>query len=211
MFVSESSRAMSDQPRHEDAATRLARTRPTIEPLASRLERSARVHHNAKLTEGMLDELVARSDEWTVWPDVWVKGMLVPFLAVGPPGVFLIWAVDVRWTYGQAAMVMPARRQVQLELGEQWPGQAEAIFHAPLIDGVRERVVAVDEATGEPFDLVLVAGRIDEVLQQWEPAGGVWLDGDWLAWLRQAGAPRWWRSEEEADPRLRGRSSPDPE
>lgn len=202
---------MSGQSEHDEAAARLARARPAVEPLASRLERAARVRHNADVTRAMLADLVARDDRWTVCHDVWVKGMLVPFTVAGPPGVFLIWSVDVRWTYRQAAMVMAARRQIQSELGDQWPGQVEAVFHAPLVGDVCERVVAVDEVTEEPFDLVLIAGGIDGFLESWEPAGGVRLEDEWLAWLRQASAPRWWRSEVEADPRAERGSASRPE
>jgi hypothetical protein len=188
---------MGDQ-RNTTRAILDAPVRPRLEPLASRLERAERGRLCADMTHGMLAELVERDPCWRVWQEVWAAGMLIPFVAVGPPGVFLIWSFDVRWTPRQAAMVMPARRRIQEELGAAWAGQVEVVFHAPRVDDYCDRAVLVDDDRDEPLDLVLVGGRLDQVLECWEPVGGVYLDETWLSWLGQAGTSRWWRSEDEA-------------
>jgi hypothetical protein len=189
---------MGDQRNTTTRANLDAPVRPRLEPFASRLERAERGRLCADLTHEMLAALVERDPRWQVWQEVWAAGMLIPFLAVGPPGVFLIWSFDVRWTPRQAAMVMPARRRIQEELGAAWPGQVEVVFHAPRVGAYCDRAVLVEAGRGEPLDLVLVGGRVDDVLEGWKPVGGICLDDPWLEWLAQAGAPRWWRSEDEA-------------
>ncbi|MGI8944765.1 MAG: hypothetical protein ACR2GL_00815 [Thermoleophilaceae bacterium] len=168
---------------------------PEIEPLASRLERAARVHDCKQQTWEMLSALNVRG-ECSVCPDVWVKGTCIPFLAYGWKGVFLIWSIDCRWTARQAAMVMPAREQIQRELGPTWPGQVEAIFHSPRETTGHGRQLLVDAESERPVDIVIVGGRLDQVLACWEPAGQVGIDPDWGRALDRACRPRWWRSAE---------------
>jgi hypothetical protein len=166
---------------------------PEIEPLASRLERAARVSECRQQTWEMLQTLNSRG-ECSVCPDVWVKGICVPFLLYGWRGVFLVWPIDYRWTVRQAAMVMPARDEVQRELGPNWPGQVEVIFHSPREATSHERQLLVDEESDRPIDVVIVRGRIDEVLEAWEPVGEVGIDPEWGRALDEASRPRWWRS-----------------
>jgi hypothetical protein len=170
-------------------------TTPSVEPLSSRLERAGRVNHCKEMTYEMLTQLHAKG-ACAVYPDIRVKGITVDFLALTWKGVFLIWSVDHRWTMRQAAMVMPVRAQIQCELGEDWPGQAEAIFHSPRERTGWDRRVMVDDASGQPIDIVIAGGRIDRLLEDWQPIGEVGIDPEWLRWISQAAEPRWWRSEE---------------
>lgn len=170
--------------------------RPALEPLATRLERSVRTQHVREMTYAMFADFAAGGWPILVTCGVWVNGVHVDFVVVTWKGVFLVWAVDHRWTYKQAAMVMPARVQVQMELGNGWPGQVEVIFHSPREQTGWERRMAVHPETGQAVDIVIAGGRIDEVLVQWEPAGGVGIDPEWLSWLSGASRPRWWRSAE---------------
>jgi hypothetical protein len=168
---------------------------PAVEPLASRLERARRVEVCRRQTEEMLVNLVDRGG-WGAVSNVWVKGVCVPFVVFGWRGVFLVWAVDERWTPRQAALVMRAREQIQRELGDAFTGQVEAVFHSPREGTGWHRWVLTDEESGQPFDIVAMGGRIDELLTDWTPAGGVGIDPEWVSWLDQASLPRWWRSGE---------------
>ena len=168
---------------------------PEVEPLATRLEHAARVRECRQRTWEMLEALNARG-ECSVRPEVWVRGICVPFLTYGWRGVFLIWSIDYRWTVRQAAMVMPAREQIQCELGPRWPGQVEAVFHSPREATGWSRQLLVDEESGQPVDIVIVGGRIDEVLESWEPPMQVGIDPEWGRVLDEASRPRWWRSAE---------------
>jgi hypothetical protein len=168
-------------------------TRPRLEPLASRLERAGRVGSCKQQTLELLADLNA-SWPCAVFPGVWVSGICVDFLTVTWKGVFLIWSIDYRWTVGQAAMVMPARAEVQRELGEDWPGQVEAVFHSPREGTGWTRHLLVDDESSEPVDIVIMGGRIDELLVDWKPVGEIGLDPEWIRWLCGAARPRWWRS-----------------
>lgn len=169
-------------------------TRPPVEPLASRLERGYRVNRCRELTFEMLVRLNG------AWPsmvvgDAWVRGVQIDFLTFTWKGVFLIWSIDYRWTIRQAAMVMPARDQIQREMGAEWPGQVEAVFHSPREPTGWFRHVAVDDDSEEPVNLIVMGGDLDELLIHWQPIGGVGLDPDWIRWLRGASEPRWWLSD----------------
>ncbi len=167
-----------------------------LERLASRLERAKRVLQCRDLTQGMLSNLVnVAPGRVFVAYGVWVKDVNVDFLVFTWKGAFLVWSIDYRWTYRQAALMMGARTQIQEEL-EGWPGQVEAIFHSPREGTGASRHVGLDEKTGDPLDIVIAGGRLDEVLMDWQPAGGVGLDPEWLSWLAAASQPRWWRSAE---------------
>ena len=168
---------------------------PEIEPLASRLERATRVNECKHQTWEMLEALTTRGG-WAVSPDVWVKGVCVPFLVYGWKGVFLVWSIDYRWTVRQAAMVMPARAQIQRELGSSWPGQVEVVFHSPREETGHDRQLLVDEHSEQTVEIVVVGGRIDQVLCDWEPVGQVGIDPEWGRALDKARRPRWWRSAE---------------
>ena len=168
---------------------------PGVEPLASRLERARRVETCRRQTEEMLVTLTERGG-WGAVPNVWVKGICVSFLAFGWRGVFLVWSIDERWTPRQAVMVMPAREQIQRELGDAFPGQVEVVFHSPREGTGSHRWVLVDDESGQPYDVIAMGGRIDEVLAEWMPAGGVGIDPEWVRWLDHASLPRWWQSSE---------------
>jgi hypothetical protein len=170
---------------------------PAVEPLASRLERAGRVNRCKAMTCEMLKDLHTR------WPcvvhdDVRVQGISIDFLTITWKGIFLIWSIDQRWTVKQAAMVMPVRGQIQRELGERWPGHVEAVFHSPREGTGWDRRVLVDEENNEPVEIVIAGGRIDQLLEDWQPLGQVGIDPEWLRWVSQASEPRWWRSDEGA-------------
>ena len=168
---------------------------PRIEPLASRLERAQRVEAARDETQVMMRSLHAADTRWQVLENVWVKGMCIPFFAFGTEwGFFLVWSMDGRWTPRQAAMVTPARKAIQAELGEEFPGEVEVIFHLPMAKTEWHRHVLIDEHGGTPIDLIVVGGRIDRVLRGWRPAGDIGLDPSWIDRLCSAGQPRWWLS-----------------
>jgi hypothetical protein len=166
-----------------------------LEPLAGRLERAGRRAACREMTGEMLARWHDEGAPCAIWDGVWVTGVFVDFIAATWKGVFLIWSIDERWTTRQAAMIMPARATIQAEMSG-WPGQVEAIFHSPRESTGCHRHVLVDEQSGEPVDIVLMGGCIDELLTHWKPAGGVGLDPEWLRWLSAASGPRWWRSAE---------------
>ena len=170
-------------------------TTPAVEPLASRLERASRVNSCKEATFEMLADLHAHG-VCTIYPDVRVKGVSIDFLTLTWKGVFLIWSVDHRWTTRQAAMVMPVRAEIQRELGEDWPGHVEAIFHSPREHTEWDRRVMVDDESGRPVDIVIMGGRIDRLLRDWHPVGEVGIEPEWLRWISREAEPRWWRSEE---------------
>ena len=181
--------------RHVGDGLRSGFATPEVEPLASRLERASRVNRCKQKTFEMLADLHA-DGACTIYPDVRVEGISVDFLTLTWKGVFLIWSVDQRWTTRQAAMVMPVRDQIQRELGEAWPGQVEAVFHSPREGTGWDRRVMVDGKSDQPVDIVIMGGRIDRLLREWQPISQVGVDPDWLGWISQAAQPRWWRSDE---------------
>lgn len=166
-----------------------------VEPLASRLERSRRVSDSRAMTWTMLTHWRDEGAAIVIYDRVWVNGVCVDFLVLTWKGVFLIWAVDYRWTPYQAALVQPARARIQEELAG-WPGEVEAVFHSPREETGGDRRVLIDPDSGEPFEIVICGGRIDEVLLHWQPVGGVGLDPEWINWLIGASEPRWWRADE---------------
>lgn len=170
--------------------------RPALEPLATRLERGSRVDICREMTYEMLTAFTAAGWPSLVFCGVWVKGIHIDFVVLTWKGVFLVWSIDHRWTYKQAAMVMPARIQIQRDVGDGWSGQVEAIFHSPREQTGWTRRMAVDQDTGQAVEIVIAGGRIDEVLVQWQPAGGMGIDPEWLRWLTGATEPRWERSAE---------------
>jgi hypothetical protein len=169
---------------------------PDVEPLASRLERAQRVETCRGMTASMMDELQQSGGTFAIAENVWVKGICVPFFVVGWKGLFLVWPIDERWTARQAVMVMPARERIQRELGDAFPSDVEAVFHSPREGTGWHRWVMVDEESGQPFDVVTMGGRIDQLLADWQPVGGVGVDPEWVRGLCQASRPRWWRSGE---------------
>ena len=126
---------------------------------------------------------------------VWTKGICIDFLVFTWKGVFCVWSVDHRWTVNQAAIVQPARTQIQAELAG-WGGRVEAVFHSPRQMTSWNRQVMIHPVTDEPVEIVVMHGRIDELLYHWEPFQGHGLDPEWITWLCRAAAPRWWRSAE---------------
>lgn len=166
-----------------------------LEPLASRMERAVRVSDCRKMTDEMLTSWQNEGAAITLCAGVWVSGVCVDFLVLTWKGVFCVWAVDCRWTPYQAALVQPARARIQAELAG-WPGKVEAVFHSPRETTGWERKVLVDPEAGEPFEIVVMTGRIDQTLFHWQPVGGVGLDPEWINWLIGASEPRWWRADE---------------
>ena len=169
-----------------------------VEPLASRLERATRVSDCHTMTNQMLNEW-ADDVMLGFYDRVWTKGVCIDFLVLTWKGVFCVWSIDHRWTLGQVALVEPARAQIQAELPG-FAGKVEAIFHSPRERTGWRRHVMIDPATNEPVEIVIVHGDLAYVLHHWQPVSGVGLDPEWLVWLGDAAAPRWWRSDEGRAP-----------
>ncbi|MDQ6856461.1 MAG: hypothetical protein M3Z57_05250 [Candidatus Dormibacteraeota bacterium] len=212
-------------------------SRPELEPLATRLARTNELETCRSMTSEMLEKFRA---EWPclVTPnvrmgksfpapeqsgcDVESLTIAVDFLVVTWHGVFLIWSWPDRFMADAYPEALRARAQLQEDLGEEWPGTVEAVFHFPREQTGWGRNVGVDEETDEPFAIVFVSGRIDALLAQWEGTGKaagegmhasgdaqhradeivrgvrrpsaevVGIDPQWLRWLSQASQPRWW-------------------
>ncbi len=210
---------MSDKPYTEEDAeaerTHLLRldgdrvtrwTRPDLEPLATRLSRTAEVDACRNMTFAMLEELhslgpchVATdvrmgqscpepSGGYSMEP----LDIAIDFVVLSWKGVFLIWSWPDRYMRDAIPAATRARAEFQQDLGKQWPGRVEAVFHFPREQTGWGHSIGVHEKTDEPFDLVFVGGRIDEVLVDWEPHAGAGIDPQWLRWLSQASEPRWW-------------------
>jgi hypothetical protein len=62
----------------------------------------------------------------------------------------------------------------------------EAVFHSPRQGTGSHCWVPVDEESGQPFDIIALGGRIDDVLAEWKPAGGVAIEAEWVRWLDHA-------------------------
>jgi hypothetical protein len=181
-------------------------TRPNLEPLTTRLSLTAEIDACRHMTFQMLEELhasqpchiaanvrVGRSVSTPEGYGVKSLPIAADFLVVSWTGAFLVWSWPDRYCADTIPTATRARAQIQKDLGEEWPGRVEAVFHFP-----REhptgwvRNVGVDEGSDDPFDIVMAAGRLDEVLTQWEPHAGAGIDPEWLRWLSQASEPRWW-------------------
>ncbi len=166
-----------------------------VEPLASRIERAVRVSDCRLMTEQMLAEWADEGAPVAYYDGVWTKEVRIDFLVLTWKGAFCVWSIDHRWTVFQAALVERARAQIQAELAG-WPGQVEAVFHSPREPTGWNRHLMLHPDTDEPVEVVTMGGSIAQLLHDWQPAGGVGLDPEWIVWLDEASAPRWWRSNE---------------
>lgn len=181
---------------------------PKLEPLATRLADTNELEACRAMTLEMLADLHAANYPVIVTPNVqmgesfegteapWVvarlEAIMVDFLVVSWNGVFLIWSWPDQSVSAAVSAAVRARAQIQEEIGEEWPGTVEAVFHFPREETRWGRQLGVDEETGEPWEIVAVGGRIDKILIQWEPHDRVGIDPLWLRWLSQASEPRWW-------------------
>jgi hypothetical protein len=166
-----------------------------LEQLASRMERAYRVSECRQMTYKMLSDWQDEGAAITFLDGVWTNGICIDFLVFTWKGVFCVWSVDHRWTVNQAAIVQPARAQIQAEMPG-WRGRVEAVFHSPREMTHWQRQVMVHPVRNEPVEIVIMYGRIDEILLHWEPFQGQGLDPEWINWLVGAAQPRWWRSAE---------------
>jgi hypothetical protein len=166
-----------------------------LERLASRVERADRVSECRRMTAQMLLDWRGQGAPVAFYDGVWTKGICIDFLVFTWKGVFCVWSVDHRWTVNQAAMVQPARVQIQAEMPG-WEGKVEAVFHSPRQDTGWDRHVMVHPVTDDPVEIVVIRGQIDEILFHWEPFDGIGLDPEWMHWMATAAEPRWWRSAE---------------
>ena len=166
-----------------------------VEPLASRIERGQRVSDCRQMTGQMLADWHDNGAPIAFYDGVWTKGICIDFLVFTWKGVFCVWSVDHRWTVNQAAIVQPARVQLQAEMPG-WGGKVEAVFHSPRQETGWHRHMMVHPVSNEPVEIVVMRGRIDEILLHWKPFQGIALDPEWITWLCRAATPRWWRSAE---------------
>jgi hypothetical protein len=147
------------------------------------------------MTDKMLSDWQEEGAPITFLNGVWTKGICIDFLVFTWKGVFCVWSVDHRWTVNQAAMVQPARAEIQAEMSG-WRGRVEAVFHSPREMTSWHRDILVHPVSKEPVEIVIMRGRIDEILLHWEPLQGHGLDPEWINWLVGASEPRWWKSAE---------------
>jgi hypothetical protein len=166
-----------------------------LERLADRVERGIRISECRRMTAQMLSDWFNAGAPIMFFDGVWTKGICIDFLVFTWKGAFCVWSVDHRWTVNQAAIVQPARVQIQAEMPG-WGGKVEAVFHSPRQETGWDRHVMVHPLTDEPVEIVVMRGRIDEILFHWEPFDGIGLDPEWLDWMARAVEPRWWRSAE---------------
>lgn len=159
---------------------------PAVEPLASILEYAARLTPRHIWMLQQLARLHDRPEPWIVGGPSRVEDMEFGAIAVGPPGVFLIWPIATRVEPGLWERMRACREHVQCCLGEHGHVSVEVVVFCPIHErGHMQRWMSTN------FDMLTADGDdLDRLLAEWEPVSGVYLSKQWLLELARASQPR---------------------
>jgi hypothetical protein len=174
---------MSQQPNQEFVTTQGA---PAIEPLASILEYADRLGSRHLWTLRQLEKLREHPEHWIVAGPTRIESWHVGAVAIGPPGLFLIWPVTTGVEPGLWATLQECREHVQRCLSEQSQVAVEVVIFSPSHDrGHMQRWMNTE------FDVLTADGHdLDRLLAEWEPVSGRSLSEHWLSKLEAAAEPR---------------------
>ena len=170
-----------------------------LEPLASMLEYVQRLTKAEEMLRAQLSELDQR--EFIVVGPGRIRDWHVDAIVIGPPGIFLIWAV---WTEAERGLWPTAelcRHYLREDLGIGFDGSVEVVFSSPSRrTGEVHRAVVGPWESVPGFNVLFIQGNVAEVIAGWKPEGGLkCVSRAWIAALRTRAAPRW--GLEGPDPR----------
>ena len=160
---------------------------PAIEPLASILEYGARLTTRHIWMLQQLARLYERREPWIVAGAPRAEGLQFGAIAVGPPGIFLIWPIATRVEPALWKPMRECREHIQRCVGEQSQASVEIVVFTPIHQrGHMQRWMSAQ------FNSVLTAdgNDLDRLLVEWEPVSGVYLSERWLSDLAHAARPR---------------------
>ena len=164
-----------------------------LEPLASMLEYVQRLTKAEETLRAQLSELDQR--EFIVVGPGRIRDWHVDAIVIGPPGIFLIWAI---WAKVESALQPNAevcRQYFCQDLGAGFLGSVEIVFFNPSPGpGTFQRVVAGPWESLPGLNMLFTQGNVAEVIAGWEPEGGLRrVSRAWIAEMRTRAAPRWER------------------
>ena len=166
---------------------RAAANMPAIEPLASILEYGARLTSRHIWMLQQLARLHDRPEPWILSGITRAEDLGFGAIAVGPPGIFLIWPIASRVEPAQWKPMRECREHIHRCIGEQSDASVEIVVFNPIHQrGHMQRWMSAqlnDVLTADGNDL-------DRLLAEWEPLSGVYLSPRWLTALAQASRPR---------------------
>jgi len=174
---------MSQQPDRKFVTTDGA---PAVEPFASIMEYAERLGSRHLWMLQQLARLRGHSERWIVAGPARIEDWHVGAIAVGPPGLFLIWPMTTRVEPGLWNTLRECREHVQRCLGEKSRALVEVVVFSPSDErGYMQRWMNTE------FDVLTAHGNdLDRLLAEWEPVSGVYLSDQWLSALENASQPR---------------------
>lgn len=171
-----------------------ASTHPHLEPLASYAEYLKRLE---KARGDLMTQLGRLGPEWVVCGTGRLEGWGLGAMAVGPPGIFLLWPIAGSPEPMLCLRSDECRQWVQREVGAQWPGVVEIVFYLPHSKpGSIERDVSPHGERGDSWNVLYATGwNLHELLSDWEPASGVYIAAEWLEQFADSAQERWKRPD----------------
>lgn len=161
---------------------------PAVEPLASIVEYAKRLDARYTWMLQQLARLRERPERWIVAGPARVECWHVGAIAIGPPGLFLLWPEATRPEPAFWPNARECRAHVQRCLGERSHAGVEIVLYSPSEKrGRMQRCIDTEDDV-----LIAVGNDLDRLLSEWEPVSGVRLSEQWLSWMETASAPREW-------------------
>lgn len=170
------------------APQRFAATKhePAIEPFASIVEYAARLEPRYVWMLQQLARLRDCPERWIVAGPARVEDWHVGAIAVGPPGLFLLWPITARVEPALWVTLRDCRAHVRRGLGEDTHAAVEIV----LYEANGERPCMQRWMDTEDDVLIAVGENLDRLLARWEPVTGVYLSDAWLSRFEAASAAR---------------------
>ena len=177
------------EPAHEAESEPTTLAHETIAPFARTLERSRRLWVAEQRVSAALD--VLPEDVWLVEKHVLEDERRIPFVLVGPSGVFVVCATDGAWTIGDLHALTALADRLQRQLPG-WAGEIQVVMC--LAFGRTEiRSWVGGQAESRCRGWVLGIDDLTQWLTAFESGQGGLLRGD-IRRLDQTAFPRWERS-----------------
>jgi len=155
---------------------------PAIEPLGSILEYGARLTTRHIWMLRQLARLHERPQTWIVTGISRAEDLGFGAIAVGPPGIFLVWPIATRVEPALWKPMRECREHIQRCVGERSDVSIEIVVFNPIHQrGHMQRWMDTED------DVLTADGDdLDRLLAEWKPVSGVYLSERWLSELAQA-------------------------